>query len=92
MAERTMLGSALHPSADPTVTDNRDPETGRACPFSPDVAASVVKTELISSSKRAAEVHTALSAGEAPSANPDGVMVPLTLAGLYHLQHNPDDL
>jgi Terminase RNaseH-like domain len=92
ITKRTLLGSALHPSANPTVTDNRDHETGRTCPFTADIAASVIQVELVSSNKRAGEVHAALSAGMPPSQHPDELAVPLTLAGLYHLQHNPDDL
>jgi hypothetical protein len=92
IAERTLLGSALHPSADPTVTDNRDHETGKACPFTADIAASVVQVELVSSKKRATEAHDALSAGVPPARHPDELAAPLTLAGLYHLQRNPDDL
>jgi len=51
---RTLLGSALPPLADPTITNNRNPDTGRPRRFTAEVAASIVQIELVSSSERAA--------------------------------------
>jgi hypothetical protein len=74
------------------VTSNRDPDSGRPRRFAAEVAASIVQVELISSSERAEEVAAALAAGHAPADGPESVIVPLTLAGLYHLQRHADDL
>jgi hypothetical protein len=91
-AGRTVLGSVLHPLASYTITNNRDPETGRARQFTAEVAASVVQVELVATPQRADAVTTALSAGHAPDDEPDAIIVPLTLAGLLHVQSSPDDL
>jgi hypothetical protein len=90
--DRAVLGSALHPLADPGVTNNRNPDSGRPRPFTAEVAASIVQVELVSTPKRVAQVSAALAAGHAPADDADAVSVPLTLAGLYHLQRHPDDL
>jgi hypothetical protein len=90
--ERALIGAALHPLANPSVTNNCDPDTGKPRPFTAEVAASVVFVELVRTPGRAAAVGAALAAGELPAEHADAVVVPLTLAGLLHLQDDPDDL
>ena len=87
-----VLGSALHPSADASVTNNRDPDSGRPGPFTAEVAASIVQVELVSAPERIAAIREALAAERLPDDDTDAVIVPLTLAGLYQVQRNPDDL
>jgi len=87
-----VLGSALHPRADAGVTNNRDPDSGRPGPFTPEVAASVVQVELAGTPERIAAIREALDAEHAPDDDPDAVVVPLTLAGWYQVQRNPRDL
>ena len=87
-----ILGSALHPSTDASVTNNRDPDSGRPGRFTPEVAASVVQVELVRTPERIAVVRTALAAGNAPDDDPDAVFVLLTVAGLHHLQRHPEDI
>jgi hypothetical protein len=89
----TVLGSALHPLADAAATNNRNPDSGRPGPFTAEVAASIVQVELVSAPERVAQVIAALGAGHAPDDDgTDALVVPLTLAGLYHVQRNPHDL
>jgi hypothetical protein len=88
-SDRMVLGSVLHPLASHTITNNRDPETGRPRQFTAEVAASVVQVELVATPQRAAAVTTALSAGHAPDDEPDAIIVPLTMAGLLHVQRSP---
>jgi hypothetical protein len=91
-SDRRVLGSVLHPLASYTITNNRDPDTGRARQFTAEVAASVVQVELVATPQRADAVTTALSAGHAPDDDSDAIVVPLTVAGLLHVQRSPDDL
>jgi hypothetical protein len=90
--DRAVLASALHPSASDGITNNCDPETGRPGPFTPEIAASVVQVELVTAPERGAHVAAAVSAGRAPDPSPHAVVIPLTLAGLQHVQGHPDDL
>jgi hypothetical protein len=87
-----IVGSALHPSHDASVTNNRDPDSGRPRRFTPEVAASVVQLELVRRPERIAVVRAALAAGDAPDDDPHAVLVPLTVAGLHHVQRHPNDL
>jgi hypothetical protein len=88
----SIIGAALHPLADVAVTTNRDPDTGRPGPFTPAVAASVVAVELVATHEQAQEIAGALAGGHAPDRRPGAVVVPLTYAGLVHVQRDPDDL
>jgi hypothetical protein len=90
--ERALIASALHPSANDGITNNCDPETGRPGPFTPEIAASVVQVELVTAPERIAHVTAAVAAGRAPDHSSQAVVIPLTLAGLQHVQHHPDDL
>jgi hypothetical protein len=92
VSDRVTLGSVLHPLADHSVTSNREPDSSRPRPFTAEVAASVVQVELVSVPERVAQVTAALAAGHAPADDAEAVVVPLTLAGLHHVQHHPDDL
>lgn len=87
-----VLGSARHPAADASVTNNRDLDSGRPGRFTAEVAASVVQVELACTPDRIAAIREALGAGHPPDDDPDGLVVPLTLAGLHHVQRHPDDL
>jgi Terminase RNaseH-like domain len=90
--DRAVFASALHPSANDGITNNCDPETGRPGPFTPEIAASVVQIELVTAPERVAHVAAAVSAARAPDPSPHAVVIPLTLAGLQHVQGYPDDL
>jgi hypothetical protein len=87
-----LFASALHPSANDGITNNCDPETGRPGPFTPEIAASVVQVELVTAPERIAHVAAAVAAERAPDHSPHAVIIPLTLAGLQHVQGHPDDL
>jgi hypothetical protein len=90
--QRALIGSILHPLANPAVTNNCDPDTGKPRPCTAEVAASVVFVELVHSPDRAAAVQAALAAGEVPEEKQDAPVITLTLAGLLHVQDDPDDL
>jgi hypothetical protein len=90
--DRAVLASALHPSANDGITNNCDPETGRPGPFTPELTASAVQVELVTTPERVADVAAAVTAGRAPDPSPQAVVIPLTLAGLQHVQDHPDDL
>lgn len=79
-----MIGSALHPKADPsyqagTKTRDRDLPT-----------ASVVRVTFCATPER--EVAAALEAGEIPPDDPDERTTPFLLSGVRHLEQNPLDL
>lgn len=81
-----MIGSALHPKADPTYqadTKTRD----RDIP-----TASLVRVTFCATPERVAEVAAALGAGEIPPDEPDERTTPFLLFGVRHLEQNPLDL
>lgn len=92
MPDLAVLASALHPSRSAGVTNNCDADTGRPGPVSAEVTASIVQVELVSAPERIAHVTAAVAAERAPDDDLDAVVVPLTLAGLHHVQDHPDDL
>jgi Terminase RNaseH-like domain len=92
VADRTVLGSALHPLAEAGTTNNRHPETGRPGPFTAEVAASVIQVVLVTRPERVARVIADLAAGQIPDEDSGERTVPLTLAGLHHVQQDSHDL
>ena len=90
--EPAVIATALHPSANEEITNNCDPETGRPGPFTPEIAASVVQVELVTAPERIAHITAAVSAQRTPDHSPQAIVIPLTLAGLQHVQHHHDDL
>jgi Terminase RNaseH-like domain/Homeodomain-like domain len=92
VADLDVLGSALHPLANTGITNNCDPDSGKQGKFTSEVAASVVFVELVETPERVGAVRDALAAEELPDDEPAALVVPLTVAGLLHVQGNPEDL
>jgi len=92
VANLEVLGSALHPLANAAITNNCDPDSGKNRKFTSGVAASVVFVELVETPERIAAVREALAIGELLDNEPAALVVPLTVAGLLHVQGNPEDL